>query len=50
MNAKIRQAIENNEETDNEEIARQIRNGTKSGILDNEDGYRVVWKLKVEKF
>mgnify|MGYP001562927818 CR=1 FL=1 len=50
MNAKIKQAIEDNFESDNEEIARQIKEGNTSGILDNEDGYRISWNLNVEKF
>jgi hypothetical protein len=50
MNEKIKQAIEDNEEMDNQEIARLIQDGNTSGILDNEEGYRIVWELKVEKF
>ena len=50
MKEKIKQAIENNFETDNQEIARLIVEGNTSGILDNEEGYRIVWDLKVEKF
>ena len=47
---KIEEAIERNFEMDNEEIARLITEGYTSGILDNEEGYRIVWDLKVEKF
>jgi hypothetical protein len=50
MKHKIEKAIEDNEEIDNEEIARLISEGFKSGILDNEAGYRIVWGLSVEKF
>jgi hypothetical protein len=49
-NKKIKQAIEDNFETDNEEIARLVKEGNTSGILDNEAGYRIVWELKIEKF
>ena len=50
MKQKTRQAIENNFETDNEEIARLVKEGYTSGILDNEAGYRISWELNVEKF
>ncbi len=50
MKEKIKQAIEDNITTDNEEIARLISEGNTGGILDNEEGYRIVWELKVEKF
>lgn len=50
MKQKIIEAIERNFETDNEEIARLIKDGCTSGILDNEEGYRIVWDLNVEKF
>ena len=47
---KIQKAIEDNFEADNEEIARLVKGGNTGGILDNEEGYRIVWDLKVEKF
>ena len=50
MNKKIEESIERNFETDNEEIARLISDGCTSGILDNEEGYRISWDLKVNKF
>jgi len=50
MKQKIKEAIERNFETDNQEIARLITEGNTSGILDNEEGYRISWDLKVEKF
>lgn len=50
MKQRIREAVENNFETDNQEIARLISEGCTSGILDNEEGYRISWDLKVEKF
>ena len=50
MNKKIEQAIEDNFETDNAEIAELIKDGNTSGILDNEMGYRISWKLEIEKF
>lgn len=50
MNEEIKKAIERNFETDNEEIARLIKEGSTSGILDNEEGYRISWNLNVEKF
>lgn len=50
MKKKIQEAIDRNEDTDNAEIARLIEQGSTSGILDNEDGYRISWDLKVEKF
>jgi len=37
-------------ELDQEEIARQVADGNTGGILDNEDGYRISWTLKYEKF
>jgi len=50
MKQKIKEVIERNEETDNQEIARLIAEGNTSGILDNEEGYRISWSLSVEKF
>lgn len=50
MKEEIKQAIEDNFETDNQEIARQIAEGNTGGILDNEKGYRISWELNVEKF
>lgn len=50
MKQKIKEAIERNEETDNEEIARLISEGYTSGILNNEEGYRISWSLSVDKF
>lgn len=50
MEEKIKEAIERNFETDNQEIGRLISEGNTGGILDNEDGYRISWDLKVEKF
>ena len=50
MKKQTKEAIERNFETDNEEIARLIKEGNTSGLLDNEEGYRIVWELKVEKF
>ena len=50
MKQKIKQAIEDNFESDNQEIARLIAEGNTSGILDNEEGYRISWDLNVEKF
>ena len=50
MEEKIKKAIERNTETDNQEIGRLISEGNTSGILDNEDGYRISWDLNVEKF
>ena len=50
MEQKIKEAIERNFEIDNQEIARLISEGNTSGILDNEEGYRISWDLKVEKF
>lgn len=50
MDQKISEAIERNFETDNEEIARLVSEGFTSGILDNEEGYRISWDLKVNKF
>jgi len=47
---KIEEAIERNFEMDNQEIARLVAEGNTGGILDNEEGYRIVWDLKVEKF
>ena len=42
--------IEQNFETDNQEIARLVAEGNTGGILDNPTGYRISWELKVEKF
>lgn len=50
MNKRIEEVMERNFETDNEEIARLVKEGNTGGILDNEDGYRIVWELKVDKF
>jgi len=50
MEQKVKDAIERNFETDNEEIARLIKEGNTSGILDNEEGYRISWDLTIEKF
>jgi len=50
MKTKIAKAIDRNFETDNQEIARLIAEGNTSGILDNEEGYRISWKLNLEKF
>jgi len=50
MKEKIKEAIERNFEIDNQEIARLVADGNTSGILDNEEGYRISWDLKVEKF
>jgi hypothetical protein len=50
MNKKVKDAIERNFEIDNEEIGRLVSEGNTSGLLDNEDGYRIVWELTVEKF
>ena len=50
MNEKVKELIEKNFETDNQEIARLVAEGNTSGILDNESGYRIAWDLKVEKF
>ena len=50
MKEKIKQAIERNFETDTQEIARLVSEGYTSGILDNEEGYRISWDLKIEKF
>ena len=50
MNKNIEEAIERNTETDDAEIARHVADGCTSGILDNEEGYRISWELKVNKF
>lgn len=50
MKEKVKEAIERNFETDNQEIARLIAEGNTSGILGNEEGYRISWDLKVEKY
>lgn len=50
MKQKIKEAIERNFETDNQEIARLISEGFTSGILCNEEGYKINWDLKVKKF
>ena len=50
MRDETAEAIERNFETDNKEIARLISKGNTSGILDNEDGYRISWDLSVRKF
>lgn len=50
MKKRILEAIERNEELDNQEIARLIQEGNVGGILDNEDGYHIVWSLTIEKF
>jgi len=49
MKTEVKEAIERNFETDNQEIARLIQEGNTSGILDNEEGYRIVWDLKINK-
>jgi len=35
---------------DTAEIAHLILGGNTSGVLDNENGTRVVWELKIDKF
>ena len=50
MNKKVKEAIDNNLEIDNQEIAKDVANGCTSGILDNEAGYRISWTLDVVKF
>lgn len=50
MKKSVEEAIERNLEMDNAEIGRLVAEGNTSGILDNEDGYRISWDLKVEKF
>ena len=50
MKQQIKEAIERNFEVDNEEISRLIAEGNTAGILDNEEGYRIVLDLKIEKF
>lgn len=50
MKQEVKDAIENNLEIDNQEIARLVAEGNTSGILDNEEGYRISWDLKIEKF
>lgn len=50
MNEKIKKAIEENEEMDNQELGRLVADGNTSGIIDNEAGYRISWKLDVSKF
>jgi len=50
MENKIKEAIEENFDTDNEAIAAAITEGNTSGILDNEAGYRISWDLTVNKF
>jgi len=50
MKQEIKEAIERNFETDNEEIARLISGGNTSGLLANEEGYKISWNLNVEKF
>ncbi len=50
MNQKVKDAIERNFETDNQEIGRLVAEGNTSGILDNEEGYRIVWDLNIDKF
>lgn len=32
------------------EIASQVATGFTSGILDNEDGYRISWSIEINKF
>lgn len=46
----LKDIINRNIESDNAEIGRLIAEGCTSGILDNEDGYRIAWELKVNKF
>ena len=50
MNDKLEKIIEENLETDNQEIARLVAEGNTCGILDNEAAYRISWDLKIEKF
>jgi len=50
MKQKIKEAIEKNFETDNQEIGKLIAEGNTGGILDNEAGYRISWDLEVNKF
>jgi hypothetical protein len=50
MKKQIKELIEDNEDIDNEEIARLVKQGYTSGILDNENGYRIVWNLNIDKF
>lgn len=50
MKPEILAAIENNFETDNAEIGRAVTEGYTNGMLDNPDGYRIVWSLTVDKF
>ena len=49
MENKTKEAIERNFETDDAEIGRLVSEGMTSGMLDNEDGYRINWSVKVEK-
>ncbi len=49
MNKKIKEAIERNFDSDNAEISKQVSGGFTSGILYNEDGYRIVWDLTIDK-
>lgn len=32
------------------QISEQVRIGNTSGILDNENGYRIAWDLEIKKF
>lgn len=41
--------MEENEELDREYIANQIGLGFTSGVLDNPQGYRISWELKLTK-
>jgi len=50
MEQEIKDAIEDNFDIDNQEIARRVSEGYTSGILDNEAGYRISWDLTVDKF
>ena len=50
MNKRVKEAIDRNAETDDEEISRQVADGNTSGILDKEEGYRISWSLEVNKF
>jgi hypothetical protein len=33
-----------------QEIARLVNEGNTSGILDDEEGYRIIWELSIKKF
>lgn len=40
--------IESVDDYDLQEIARQVKNGNTSGVLDNEDGRTIYWDLNIE--